>query len=135
MSFTSLLDGRRKMMRLNKKAKENPPLWAEDSHFFAGIYKPNSVPSPFLRKSWAIVICLGPALLRDSSDSPSPTFRKVELDTILHRGKYLAVSYPWSPKGSSPGLNRETPPAFSSEASLFATPYRYGRAFPFTFPD
>ena len=79
-------------MRLNKKAKENPPLWAEDSHFFAGIYKPNSVPSPFLRKSWAIVICLGPALLRDSSDSPSPTFRKVELDTILHRGKYLAVS-------------------------------------------
>ena len=35
-----------------------------------------------------IAICLGPALLRDSSDSPLDFSR----DTILHRSKYLAVS-------------------------------------------
>ena len=39
-----------------------------------------------------MTIYLGPQLLSGSSDSPSTTFYKVVLDTILHRGKDLAVS-------------------------------------------
>ena len=46
--------------------------------------------------------------------------------TILHRSKYLAVS-PFDKLRASPELIKDS--------SLFATPYRYGRELPFTFPD
>ena len=40
--------------------KENPPLLAGDFHFFAGVYKPNSVSFTEVKE---ITICLGPTLL------------------------------------------------------------------------
>ena len=54
-------------------------------HLASCIYKPNSVALTEVR---VIAIYLGLALLRDSSDSSFDCSR----DTILHRGKDLAVS-------------------------------------------
>ena len=72
-----------------QESKEKTPhqFMERGSHFYVGVYKPNSVSR---REVGTIAIYLGLTLLAGSSDSPSSTFCKVGLGTILHTRKDFA---------------------------------------------
>ncbi|TSC77656.1 MAG: hypothetical protein G01um101424_279 [Parcubacteria group bacterium Gr01-1014_24] len=73
------------MVELRKLQKKTPP-YGRSLHFLLQASISRILYSR--RKVGMIAICLGPALLRDSSDSSLDFSR----GTILHRSKYLAVS-------------------------------------------